>query len=790
MKKIILNIILSLFAVVAYGQHTINGTISDQFDKAKLIEGVSVFILEFQKSDVSKEGGSYLIQNIGSGIISVQFTKVGYKTLVKTISIKENETVLNVEMEASSIELEEVVVTSNQTKLPDNIPYAVNVVSKSDLQSSGSPSLMNALSQQPGVDKVSLGTGINKPVIRGLSFNRILLYSQGTRVENQQWDDHHDLGISDVGVDDVEIIYGPSALIYGADALGGALIFRDEKPAAAGTMSGDANLGFYSNSLGVNADAGIKGSNKSLFYSAHFGAQSHVSYHQGELENPPAGTDPDGFAPNSKWSSTTGKATIGLSKSWGVSKFSYSYFNRLSGVIEDEGGVVNPNDEAEQTDRDIEAPYQDVTTHIASLENTILTGKSKLNINVAYQVNDRKEFEPIQDPNDTTNKKLPNLAIGLLLNNTTYDVKWSSNADKKFGVTIGSQGLFQKNENNGPEILVPNATVRDVSGFALLRYDLPQWNFLAGFRYDTRHIEASAPQDEDTINGRRVAFNTTKDYTPMTGSIGVAFHPNTHSTLKANFATGFSAPNYAELGTYGKHEGTYRFEVGNPNLDVEQNMETDFGIIWENEFVTLHGNGFYNKINGYIYTSPTTDSVTTDDFTLLRYVIAQNNAVITGGDAGFDIHPKSAKWLDVKATYAMTRGTLDRGGNLPFIPADKIIGEVKLRKDKMGKFTGTYFSVVVSNYAEQTNLSSIEKEDQEAAEVLRDISFDGYTLIDVHVGAAFKWGKQKVLVDIFCTNIANTAYFSQLSLVKFIGVHDMGRNIGFTLHVPFGFNEK
>jgi iron complex outermembrane receptor protein len=789
MKKIILYIFFAASVMTVHGQHTISGTISDQTDKSKLIEGVSVFIPEFEKFDISGKGGTYTISGIGDGIINIQFTGIGYKTLVKTLDTKENTTVLNIEMEPSSIELEEVVVTSNQTKLPDNIPYDVNVVSKNDIQKTGAPSLMDGLSQQPGVDKISLGTGINKPVIRGLSFNRILLYSQGTRVENQQWDDHHDLGISDVGLDDVEIIYGPSALIYGADALGGALIFRDEKPAASGTMSGDANLGFFSNTLGVNADAGIKGAGKSLFYSARFGAQSHVSYHQGELENPSPGTDPDGFAPNSKWASTTGKATVGLSQSWGVSKFSYSYFNRLAGVVEDEGGAVNPNDEEEQMDREFEAPYQDVTTHIASLENTILTGKSKLNINVAYQLNDRKEFEPIVDPGDST-KKLPDLAIGLMLNNTTYDVKWSSNADKKFGVTIGSQGLFQKNENNGPEILVPHATVSDVSGYALLGYDIPQWNFLGGFRFDTRHIEANAPQDEDTVNGRRIAFHTTKDYTPMTGSVGIAFHPNTHTTLKANFATGFSAPNYAELGTYGKHEGTYRFEIGNPDLKVQENMETDFGVIWENEFVTLHGNWFYNKINGYIYTSPTTDSVTTDDFTLLRYVVAQNNATITGGDAGFDFHAKSAKWIDVKATYAMIRGTLDRGGNLPFIPADKIIGEVKLSKDKMGKFSNTYFSIVVSNYAEQTNLSSIEREDQEAAEALRDISFDGYTLIDVHVGAAFILGKQKASFDIFCTNVANTAYFSQLSLVKFIGVRDMGRNIGFTLHVPFGFNSK
>ncbi len=773
-KSYIVAIIATIFfSYNLNAQNKLTGKISDSETKQSL-PGVSVFIPELQKATVSDADGKFIMNDLGNGIVRIQFSMIGYKTIVQTLDMSSQEGELDISMEPSATELEEVIVTSNSSKLPDNIPYSVNVVSRAELNETGSPSLMDALSRQSGVDKISLGNGINKPVIRGLSFNRILLYSQGTRVENQQWDDHHDLGISDAGLDRVEIVYGPSALIYGADALGGALIFQDEKPAAAGTNSGDANLGFFSNSLGLNGDVGIKGASKTFFYTARIGAQSHVSYHQGELANPPAGTDPDGFAPNSKWNSRTGKATVGISQSWGVSKLSYSYFNRVSGVVEDERGKApNPNDNVEQTDRDIEPPYQDVTTHIVSLENTILTGKSKLNINVAYQINDRKEFEPIVDPNDST-KKLPSLAIGLLLNNTTYDIKWSSNADKAFGITIGSQGLFQKNTNNGPEILVPDANVSDVSGFVLLRYDLPKWNFLGGFRYDVRHIEANAPMDSDTINGRKSVLDVKKDYTPMTGSIGVAFHPNTHTTIKGNFATGFSAPNYAELGTYGKHEGTYRFEYGNPNLRVEQNMEADLGVIWESEFVSLHANGFYNKIKDYIYINPTKDSIVINDESLRIYNIIQNDATILGGDVGFDIHPKSAKWLDIKASYDMTQGTLDAGGNLPFIPADKVVGELKLSKEKFHFLTHPYIAFVVSNYFKQDKNADYE------------LPTNGYTLMDFHLGGEFKIGKQKAEFNIFCTNIANTAYFSHLSLIKTIGVRDMGRNIGFQLRIPFG----
>jgi len=63
----------------------------------------------------------------------------------------------------------------------------------------------------------------------------------------------------------------------------------------------------------------------------------------------------------------------------GVSKLSYSYLNQKIGIIEDESANATPagNDDEEQRDREMEVPYQDVTMHIVSLENTILTGKSK-----------------------------------------------------------------------------------------------------------------------------------------------------------------------------------------------------------------------------------------------------------------------------------------------------------------------------------------------------------------------------------------------------------------------------
>jgi len=86
----------------------------------------------------------------------------------------------------------------------------------------------------------------------------------------------------------------------------------------------------------------------------------------------------------------------------------------------------------------------------------------------------------------------------------------------------------------------------------------------------------------------------------------------------------------------------------------------------------------------------------------------------------------------------------------------------------------SFVSFVVSNYEQRTKAAEYE------------LVSSAYTLLDVYLGASFKLGKQDVSFNLFCTNLTNKGYYNQLSLVKYIGVRDMGRNIGVQLHIPFG----
>src|SRR6185369_14072340 len=221
-------------------QTLLRGKVTDKNGKG--LAAASIFIPELEKRTITDDQGNYHFEHLGKGIIRIQCSMIGYRTLIKKIDLRHLSGEVVIQLEEASVSMEEVVVTSNQTELARNIPYPINSIDPEEIQKSPQPTLMEKIAQLPGVDLISAGSGISKPVVRGLSFDRIVTYSMGTRIENQQWDDDHDAGISEAGIDKAEIVYGPSALIYGADAMGGAIVFVDEKPAPAGKTMGSVNL--------------------------------------------------------------------------------------------------------------------------------------------------------------------------------------------------------------------------------------------------------------------------------------------------------------------------------------------------------------------------------------------------------------------------------------------------------------------------------------------------------------------------------------------------------------------
>ena len=665
------------------------------------------------------------------------------------------------------IDIDTVVITALGERPASNIPYNIERINLKKLQLTPRPQLMQQLSQLPSVSSISAGTGINKPVIRGLSFNHVQLFANGTRIDNQTWDDRHDIGISENGYDRVEIINGPAALIYGPNTLGGAIVMEEKAPLKGEKTNGYARLGFFGNSLGGNLNAGIRGTKNDLYYSVHAGMQMHANYVQGEGENSSAEEEEKPLAPNSKFGSLAVKGMIGVRKEKSRHQLTYSLYNQNLGIIEDEGADSAGAVKEEERDYEMEAPYQNVNTHIVSLENSFQTGHSEITVNAGYQFNKRKEFEPGDLP------KSKELGVGLELQTLTGDVQWHSDKTKTTGITVGVQGFHQNNKNFGNLVLVPDAKVSTVGAFFVGHTDYKKWNFLYGMRIDAHQLKMFTTEgEEDTL---QLSFpaplqQITRNYTPYSFSAGFVYHPATHWNLKLNAASGYAAPNYAQLSAFGKHEGTYRFEVGNNDLKMEKNIEVDATAEYSNEDATVSLNGYINSISNYIYINPTNETVS--DLQVYRW--AQNDAQINGIEANVTIHPSQLQWFETYLRAGIIRGKLkDNKGDLPYIPANKFIAGFTFKKDG-NKWQQLYATIQFGIYSKQNKVARFEE------------GTDGYFLTDLFIGASPSLGKQhRWNFTAFCTNLLNKGYFNHQSLVKTIDVREAGRNIGIQIGYEF-----
>jgi iron complex outermembrane recepter protein len=254
---------LTLFVGLSFcanSQNKLIGTISDNQKKA--IIGATISIPELHKETISDEKGNYNFINLPNGNFKVVVSFIGYETQTLKVNFTTKENNLNVILVENTQHMDEVIVSTVFNKLQSQNVMKVEHLSMKSMQQKGASTLIEGLATIPGVSQISTGTSIGKPVIRGLSGNRVLVYTQGVRLENQQFGEEHGLGLNDSGVESVEVIKGPASLLYGSDALGGVLYFNPEKFAKATTFQADYGQKFFSNTLGSSTNLGLKTSSE------------------------------------------------------------------------------------------------------------------------------------------------------------------------------------------------------------------------------------------------------------------------------------------------------------------------------------------------------------------------------------------------------------------------------------------------------------------------------------------------------------------------------------------------
>jgi len=223
-------IIAMLFANNLFAQNVIKGTVLNENNVP--VEGANVFIPMLVKGTTTSSRGEFELNNLPNGRFDLQVSHIGYANQIVSINLVGEEVNINVKLTHASIEAEAVVVSAGYNTTQHQNAVKIDILRLNERHRMPSPNFMEMLTNVPGVDMISKGNGVTKPVIRGLSMNDVLVLSNGIRFENYQYSSHHPLGIDEFGIESVEVIKGPASLLYGTDAIGGVLNFIKERPAA------------------------------------------------------------------------------------------------------------------------------------------------------------------------------------------------------------------------------------------------------------------------------------------------------------------------------------------------------------------------------------------------------------------------------------------------------------------------------------------------------------------------------------------------------------------------------
>jgi iron complex outermembrane recepter protein len=806
-QKLSVSIFLLLTSICSgVAQQILKGKITDNVNHDP-VAGATVYIPDLKKGSVSDTAGFYEIEHLPKGKFLVQFKFLGYSPEVRSIEL-DGETTYDIELSVTATELNEIVVTgiSQSSELRTN-PVPILAIDAESLLENTSSNIIDNISKQAGVNQITTGAAIAKPVIRGLSFNRIVTLYDGIRQEGQQWGDEHGIEIDEFSVERVEIIKGAGSLMYGSDALGGVINFLAPDPVERGVVksklisSYQTNNGLFANS--IHNSGNLKG----VYWHARISNKMARPY----------SNEFDGKVFNSGFKEYDFNGFVGVNRAWGYSQLSFSSFNQSVGLVEGERNengefeYARNNDGVEEvltaTASDLDSyrlfiPNQTIHHTRLSTINSLYLKSSRLQLNVAYQNNKRKEFGNVMDENEKT----------LFFDLTTFSYNVGLFFPEKGGrqISLGTAGMIQSNRNKGREFLIPEYNLIDWGLFGFVRQSFNNLTLSGGVRYDLRSIDIDAlylddagyPSNAD--QGRQKFQASSPSYSNVTVSLGVSQQIKKSLTLKANISRGFRAPNLAELASNGRHEGSFRYEIGNYNLQAEHSLQIDAGVLLNADHVTAEISWFNNNIDNYIFLEKLsskngTDSIPDPEDPAPAYQYVQGHAVLNGGEFLIDLHPHPLDWLHFENSFSFvnainkSRDHVDSAKYLPFIPSPKFQSELRANLRKIGKFFSNAFVKIEYNY--------FWKQDRVLFENGTETPTPSYSLWNAGIGSEIVNKRNNVLFSIYITanNLFDAAYQNHLSRLKYapenpstgrMGVFNSGRNFSFKLIVPIDFKKR
>ena len=295
---------------------------------------------------------------------------------------------------------------------------------------------------------------------------------------------------------------------------------------------------------------------------------------------------------------------------------------------------------------------------------------------------------------------------------------------------------------------------------------LPTLTLDAGLRLDARTLDVEANEDLD------VAAQT-RSYTALTGAVGAAWQPRGDLSLAVNLGRAFRAPQLIELFGDGVHEGTLRYERGDPGLVPETALSLDGVVRYLTPHLYAEVSGFVNTLTDYVYPRPTTEVDPASGFVI--YEVAQADARLVGAEFRLDVHPHVLHGLGLHVAGDVTEGThRESDAPLPFVPPARLQAIVEYQADRLGPARDLEVRFGPTFVAGQNRPALTE-----------EVPTDAYTVWDLSLSATFEGGGFTITPLLGIDNLFDAAYVDPLSRFRPYGVLAPGRSVRLSVRIGF-----
>ncbi|MBU3580092.1 TonB-dependent receptor [Polynucleobacter sp. 73C-SIWE] len=567
----------------------------------------------------------------------------------------------------------EITATGSQ-EATQSILTPTKVLQGDELLNKLGTTLGATLANELGVSATGYGAGSSRPVIRGLEGSRVQILQNGLSVGDvSNISQDHAVGNNMQNAHQVEILRGAAALLYGSGSSGGLVnVVNDriltnlpDRPTGAintsyetvnngraGSLEVDGAIG----SVAVHVDTAINNANNYRIPGSSTQSQGEPVGGWTVPEGGNGGNNYTGKLPNT----FSNQNNLGVGVSYigknGYTGVSVERLNNNYGIPTPEGGSINQSQNRYDFQHQTRDPF---------------AGFSSFKFSAANSNYNHTEFTNTGEAASLW-KNIANEARFELAHNPIAGWKGT------FGAQVSAASLNASEVGTGSYAIVPPTKT---NSNALFWIEEGKWNSLQGnlgLRYNNVAQKPNlgtelVSEPVDTGVMPTIALQN-RNFNLMSYSAGGLWNFMQGHGVGVAYTVSQRAPSAQELYSYGAHESTATFDIGNPNLNKETSHNLEFNIQRTGGLLRGKASIYANRFNNYIYGYYTGQSV--PDVENFSVVVAQQAAATIKGIEGELTYNWREQGLGARVFGDASQGSFDAGGNLPLQPAPRLGAEI------------------------------------------------------------------------------------------------------------------